>query len=90
MVLEHPLSGRQRIRAVIATTVGSAVEWYDFFSIRQRCRADLPQALLPFERPAGRDADRLLHLLCRHLRQAHRRDDLRPFRVTGWAARPRS
>jgi hypothetical protein len=27
VVLEHPLSGRQRIRAVIATTVGSSVEW---------------------------------------------------------------
>lgn len=51
MVLEHPLSGRQRIRAVIATTVGSSVEWYDFFLYGSAAALIFPKLYFPSSDP---------------------------------------
>ena len=67
-------------KAVIASTIGTAIEWYDFFLYGTAAGLDLRQALLPQRRPAYGDACRLRHLFHRLRRPTDRRGDFRPLR----------
>ena len=70
-------------KAVIASTVGTAIEWYDF-SLRHGGGTGLRQALLPERGAAGRDACGVRNLFHRLCRTADRRGDLRPLRRSHW------
>ena len=74
---EHQVQLR---RAVIASTIGTTIEWYDFFLYSTVDRPRLREAVLPAIRSAGRNARGLRHLCCRLRRAAGRRGDLRPLR----------
>lgn len=50
-MLEHPLSARQRVRAVVASTVGSSVEWYDFFLYGSAAALIFPKLYFPSANP---------------------------------------
>ena len=67
-------------KAVIASTVGTAIEWYDFFLYGTAAGSGLRQALFPQRGCAVRDAARLRHLFHRLHRPPDRRRDFRPLR----------
>jgi hypothetical protein len=56
-----PASAR---RVAMACLVGTSIEWYDFF-ICGTASALVPEAVLPFLRPRGRDAAVVLHIRAR-------------------------
>ena len=74
---EH--SGQLR-RAVVASTVGTVIEAYDFLLYVHRCAAGLCEAVFPGIRPAGRDAAGFRHLCGRLCRPPGRRGAVRPLR----------
>ena len=75
-----PSTRRQLRRAVIAATIGTTIEWYDFFLYSIVTGLVFAKLFFPNSRPAGRHAAGLRDL-CRRLHRApDRRGDLRPFR----------
>ena len=71
---------RMMIKAVVASAVGTTIEWYDFFLYGVAAALVFPRLFFPGLRPVHRHAARLLHLL-RGLRGAAvRRGLLRPLR----------
>ena len=71
---------RQLRRAVIASTVGTAIEWYDFFLYSIVTGLVFAKLFFPEIRSAGRHAEGVRHLRGRVCRAADRRRDLRPLR----------
>jgi anti-sigma factor RsiW len=60
-------------RAVIASTIGTTIEWYDFFLYSTVTGPGLRQALFPHSDPLGRHAGGLRHLRGRLHRAPGRR-----------------
>src|ERR1700737_62474 len=58
-------------RVAMACLVGTSIEWYDFF-IYGTASALVPEAVLPFLRPRGRDAARPHRAPDGHGHHAHR------------------
>ena len=74
---EHQVQLR---RAVIASTVGTAIEWYDFFLYGTVTGLVFAKLFFPDSDPWDGDAGRLRHLRRRLRRAARRRGDLRSLR----------
>ena len=70
----------QLTRAVIASTIGTTIEWYDFFLYSTVTGLVFAKLYLPGVRSAGRHAAGVRHLCGRLCRAAGRRRDLRPLR----------
>ena len=64
-------------KAVIAATVGTTIEWYDFFIYGTAAGLIFPKLFFPNEDPLDRNARSFRHLLHRLRRPADRRRDLR-------------
>src|SRR3981081_4708544 len=79
---EHQVQLR---RAVIAATVGTAIEWYDFFLYSTHYRTGFCQAVLSTFGSLGRHPGGFCHLCCRLRGAAHRSRD---FRALWCPARP--
>ena len=67
-------------KAVIAATVGTTIEWYDFFLYGTAAGLVFGKLYFPNEDPLTGDAGGLRHLFRRLRRPADRRGDLRPLR----------
>ena len=67
-------------KAVIASTIGTAIEWYDFFLYGTAAGLVFGKLFFPNEDAAVGDAARLRHLFHRLRRPPHRRCDFRPLR----------
>ncbi len=67
-------------KAVIAATVGTTIEWYDFFIYGTAAGLVFGKLYFPNEDPLTGDAGGLRDLLHRLRRAADRRGDLRPLR----------
>ncbi len=67
-------------RAVVASTVGTTIEWYDFLIYSTMTGLVFGHSLLCRVRPADRYAEGLRRFLYRLCRAPDRRRDLRPLR----------
>ena len=67
-------------KAVIASTIGTTIEWYDFFLYGTAAGLIFGKLFFPNEDPLTGDARGLRHLFHRLRRPADRRGDLRPLR----------
>ena len=67
-------------KAVIASTIGTAIEWYDFFLYGTAAGLVFGKLFFPNQDAAHGHAARLRHLFHRLRRPADRRRDLRPLR----------
>ena len=67
-------------KAVIASTIGTAIEWYDFFLYGTAAGLVFGKLYFPNQDAARGDASRLRHLLHRLRRPPGRRRDFRPLR----------
>ena len=88
-------------KAVIASTIGTTIEWYDFFLYGTAAGLVFGKLYFPNSGSADRNARGLRHLFRRLRRPADRRGDLRPLRrshrpqgdadrdaAVAWASRP--
>ena len=73
---EHRIQLR---RAVVASTIGTAIEWYDFFLYSTVTGLVFAKLFFPIPTPGG-DARSLRRLRRRLYRASDRRGDLRPLR----------
>ena len=71
---------RQLRRAVIASTVGTAIEWYDFFLYSIVTGLVFAKLFFPENRSPHRHAERVRHLCGRVCGAADRRRDFRTLR----------
>ena len=67
-------------KAVIASTIGTTIEWYDFFLYGTAAGLVFGKLYFPNQDAACRDARRLRHLFHRLRRPPDRRGDFRPLR----------
>ena len=67
-------------KAVIASTIGTAIEWYDFFLYGTAAGLVFGKLYFPNQDRAVGDAARLRHLFHRLCRPPDRRRDFRPLR----------
>src|ERR1700738_1104701 len=70
---------KQLRRALIASTVGTTIEWYDFLLYGQVTGLVFGKLFFPEIRPDGRRAAGVCRLFCRVCRAADRGGDLRPL-----------
>ena len=75
--LEHSAQLR---KAVVAATVGTTIEWYDFFIYGTAAGLIFPQLFFPNQDPLTGTLAGVQHLFHRLHRAADRRRDLRPLR----------
>jgi hypothetical protein len=76
-----PADHRSQLRrAVIASTVGTTIEWYDFLLYSVVTGLVFGKLFFTQIRPAGRRAGSFCGLYRRLCRAPDRRRDLRPFR----------
>ena len=74
----HPATSRRSlVEAVVASTVGTTIEWYDFFLYGTAAALVFPRLFFPELRPVHRADPRLQHLHGRLRRPAARRRHLR-------------
>jgi hypothetical protein len=66
-------------RALVASTVGTTIEWYDFLALRHGQRARFRANLFPAVRPLDGGSPILRSLFYWLCRAAHRRGDLWPL-----------
>ena len=74
------LARSQRRRAVLASTVGTTIEWYDFFLYGTAAALVFPQVFFPGQSPFAGVLLAFSHPVRRVRRPADRRRDLRPLR----------
>jgi len=67
-------------KAVIASTIGTTIEWYDFFIYGTAAGLIFGKLYFPNEDPLTADAGGLRHLLHRLCRPPDRRRDIRSLR----------
>ena len=75
-----PAVRTQRLRAIVASTVGTTIEWYDFFLYGTASALVFPKVFFPGDSAYAGDPAVVRHLVRRVRRPADRRHDLRPLR----------